>query len=245
MKHKTLAACIKEAIELVDNCDEYREGITTSTGEADSSKGTPSNIIVRATRPPVVATTPRVPTVQEIANEIIRQMSLAPRPPVRTEPLRPQIPNANPQTFPFQQNQQQMPRQLKWCNIEKKYTNRKTHECYFRPRYEQQQAEGHQQQPPPAFRQPGYGRGQMDKPPPVLGQQPPLPGPNQVAVHFAQPEENVWEQLQALVPVVPYNEETSVTPTREYSERYETQSSHPPDLDVETLLYIARNNIRP
>ena len=45
-KHKTLAACIKEAIELVDNCDEYREGMTTSTGETDSSKGTPSNIIV-------------------------------------------------------------------------------------------------------------------------------------------------------------------------------------------------------
>ena len=94
--------------------------------------------------------------------------------------------------------------------MEKKYTNHETHECYFRPRYKNQQAGMQQQQPQQAlaYKPQGYGRGQTDKPQPVLGQQPPLPGTNQPAVvNFAQIEESPWEQMQALVPVVPYMEE--------------------------------------
>ena len=41
----------------------------------------------------------------------------------------------------------------------------------------------------------------MQKPLPVLGQQPPLLGrPNQAVVNFSLPKENPWEQMQALVP---------------------------------------------
>ena len=65
---------------------------------------------------------------QEVANEILKQLKLAQGPPVRTKPLHPQT-RAN-------QIPPQLPRQLKWYNIEEKYTNHKTHECYFRPRYE-------------------------------------------------------------------------------------------------------------
>ena len=47
----------------------------------------------------------------------------------------------------------------------------------------------------------------------MLGQQPPLPGTNQPAVvNFAQIEESPWEQMQALVPVVPYAEEEHSRP---------------------------------
>ena len=54
-----------------------------------------------------------------------------------------------------------------------------------------------QQQPQQAlaYRPQGYGRGQIDKPQPVLGHQPPLPRANQpIAVNFAQTEESPsWE----------------------------------------------------
>ena len=138
--------------------------------------------------------------VQEVADEIVRQMNINQRPPMGIEPLRQQVMYSNNQTQQQNTNQPQgyqpVPRVLKWCNIEKKYTNHETHECYFRPRYENQQAGKQQQQPQqtPAYRPQGYGRGQMDKPQPILGQQPPLPGTNQpVAVNFAQIEESPWE----------------------------------------------------
>ena len=86
---------------------------------------------------------------------------------------------------------------MKWCNIEKKYTNHETHEFYFRPRYENKQTGQQQQQQPqqtPTYRPQGYKGGQMEKPQLVLGQQPPLPRTNQpVSIKFAQIEETPWE----------------------------------------------------
>ena len=102
---------------------------------------------------------------------------------------------------------------MKWCNIEKKYTNHETHDSHFRLRYENQQMgqqQMQQQQPPLAFRQKGYGRGQVERPPPILGQQPPLPMPNQpTIVNLAQSIESPMEQMQALVPIVPYANKAS------------------------------------
>ena len=64
-------------------------------------------------------------------------------PSIRTKPLHQQAvypKNPMQQTIAFQQQGYQLlPRVLKWCNSEKKYTNHETHECYFRPRYENQQ----------------------------------------------------------------------------------------------------------
>ena len=88
----------------------------------------------------------------------------------------------------------------------------------------------------------------MDKPQPVLGQQPPLPGTNQpVAVNFAQTEESPWEQIQALVPIVPYVEEESSSSLTiiEMIGSEGLPPMHPPQLDVETFLLIARGNMRP
>ena len=127
-------------------------------------------------------------------------MNVNQKPPVRMEPLQQQALYPNNQAQMQNANQQQgyqpLPRVLKWCNIEKKYTNHETHECYFRPRYKNQQAGMQQQQPQQAlaYKPQGYGRGKIDKPQPVLGQQPPLPGTNQpTVVNFAQTEESPWE----------------------------------------------------
>ena len=100
----------------------------------------------------------------------------------------------------------------------------------------------------PNYRPQGYGRGQTEKPQPVLGQQPPLPRINQpVVVKFAQTKESPWEKIQALLPIVPYVDEGSssslaIAETQGYEN---LQLMHPPQLDVETLLFIAQNNMRP
>ena len=99
-----------------------------------------------------------------------------------------------------------------------------------------------------AYRPKGYGRGQIDKPQPILGHKPPLPGANQpVVVNFAQTKESTWEQIQALVPIVPYVEEASSSSLT----IFKTIGSeglppmHPPQLDVENLLFLACGNMRP
>ena len=46
---------------------------------------------------------PWVPTMEEVANEILKQLKLAQGPPVRTKPLHPQVGvNQNPPQFPTQ-----------------------------------------------------------------------------------------------------------------------------------------------
>ena len=46
MKHKTLAASIKDEIKLDENCDEYKDGRTTSVGYESSQRSTESKVIV-------------------------------------------------------------------------------------------------------------------------------------------------------------------------------------------------------
>ena len=88
----------------------------------------------------------------------------------------------------------------------------------------------------------------MKKPQATLGQQPPLPRTNQpIVVNFAQIEESLWEQMQALVPITPYVDEGSsnslaIVEAQGYKG---LPLMHPPKLDVETLLFIAQNNMRP
>ena len=82
----------------------------------------------------------------------------------------------------------------------------------------------------------------MERPPLILGQQQPLPGPNQPAIiNFAHSIESPMEQMQALAPIVPYADEEMV----EIKGYEEISPMHLPQLDVETLLFIARNNMRP
>lgn len=130
-------ACIKEAVELDDNVDEFKDGRPMGLGDSGSDQSLETRVIVRPTQQ--TNTTPQVPTVQKVANEIMRQMNINQKPPVRTEPLQQQALYPNNQAQMQNANQQQgyqpLPRVLKWCNIEKKYTNHETHECYFRPRY--------------------------------------------------------------------------------------------------------------
>ena len=50
----------------------------------------------------------------------------------------------------------------------------------------------------------------MEKPLPILVQQPPIQGTNQLTVvNFTQTKESPWEQMQALVPIMPYEDKTS------------------------------------
>ena len=81
MKHKTLVANIKDAIEHV----EYKDGRPTRLGDMGSQKSSKSRVIVREAQP--LVTTSLVPIVQEVANEIMQQMNLNQRPPMRIEPL--------------------------------------------------------------------------------------------------------------------------------------------------------------
>ena len=79
-----------------------------------------------------------------------------------------------------------------------------------------------------------------------MGQQP--PGTNQsIVVSFAQTKESPWKQMQALVPIVPYVEEesSSALVVIETSGYEGLLPMHPPQFDVETLLFIARGNMRP
>ena len=46
MKHKTLAASTKDAIELDDNCDEFKDGKIASVGEVGSQKSAKTKVIV-------------------------------------------------------------------------------------------------------------------------------------------------------------------------------------------------------
>ena len=46
MKHKTLAVSIKYAIELNDNCDEFRDGRNMGARDESSQKSTDSRVIV-------------------------------------------------------------------------------------------------------------------------------------------------------------------------------------------------------
>ena len=88
----------------------------------------------------------------------------------------------------------------------------------------------------------------MDKPQPMLVQQPLLLGTNQpTIVNFAQTKESPWEQMQALIPVIPCaDEESSQSLAMVEAPIYEgLLPIHPPQLDVETFLFIAQGNMRP
>ena len=61
MKHKTLAACIKDAIELDDNIDKYKDGRPTRLVDIGSQTSSQSRMIVRAAQP--LVTTSQIPTI--------------------------------------------------------------------------------------------------------------------------------------------------------------------------------------
>ena len=60
-KHKTLNTCIKEAVELDDNIDEFRDGRPTGLGDARSDKSYETRVIARQNPP--LTTSPQVPTM--------------------------------------------------------------------------------------------------------------------------------------------------------------------------------------
>ena len=72
-------------MELDENVDEFKDGRPIGLGDSGSDQSLEMRVIVRPTQQ--TNTTPRVPTVQEVANEIMRQMNINQKPPVRIEPL--------------------------------------------------------------------------------------------------------------------------------------------------------------
>ena len=86
MKCKMLSACIKDAIELDENCKEFNDE-TTKRAMYTSSL---SSVIICARLKVNPVTTQRVPIMQEVANEILHQVNLAHRPPVQINQLCPQ-----------------------------------------------------------------------------------------------------------------------------------------------------------
>ena len=55
-KQETLNACIKEAVELNNNVDEFKDGRPTGLGDSRSDKSSESRVIARQTQP--INTTP-------------------------------------------------------------------------------------------------------------------------------------------------------------------------------------------
>ena len=87
------------------------------------------------------------------------------------------------------------------------------------------------------YPQQGYGKGMNKIPRPVLGQQLPMPRTNLVPVNLIQGPENLLEQ--ALVPTMSYKEEPSSLQWVVPQDQPQAPQEYHPDLDVETLLYIA------
>ena len=84
-------------IELNDNYDEFKDGKIVCVGQGGSLKCVESRVIFQAAQCPM--TTQRL---QEVARKIMKQMIFAPQPPMRIDPLRPQLSNPNMQPFPSQ-----------------------------------------------------------------------------------------------------------------------------------------------
>ena len=63
MKHITLAACIKNSIEVDENMNEYKDGRPIGLGDMGSQTSLELRVIVRATQP--IVTTYQVPMIQE------------------------------------------------------------------------------------------------------------------------------------------------------------------------------------
>ena len=130
-EHTNLNSCINDAIRLDDNCDVYQDGAIVANRDNKSQSGDSTSTVI-ITRNQNQPGQPRQQTdiAWELADEIIRRLSVTPNPPpVRTEPLRqPQHHGERPPQPP--------PRPWKWCSIENKWTNHEAHECYFRPRNE-------------------------------------------------------------------------------------------------------------
>ena len=49
-KHKTLNACIKEAVELDDNVEEFKDGRPTRLGDSGTDQSLETRVIVRPTQ---------------------------------------------------------------------------------------------------------------------------------------------------------------------------------------------------
>ncbi|WP_286497653.1 hypothetical protein, partial [Escherichia coli] len=92
---------------------------------------------------------------------------------------------------------------LIWCDICKKYGTHSTDNCYYRARVLNQQNKGDQRNYQPQGN-PSVG-GNADKPIPVLGTQPPLPGA--AAVRYVDVASNERPITQSLIPVGSYYEE--------------------------------------
>ena len=236
-KYKNLNACIREAIDVDDNCEIFKDGVAESDTSSQRSETFLSTLPRQVNVPKAI-----IPTAQELADEVVKRLSMNQRPPLRTDPLRPTNTGIRPQVGP-------VPRQWKWCNIENKWTNHKTHECYYRPRNKANFPPMPAQIPPqPVYRHPGQlpmgSMAPLERPQPVLGQQPPLPGANQqIPVRYVS--QNEGEIEKALVPVSPYNEEVAPKYYYEGQGMNEPDLTQPPPLlDIGTLLYMATNQAR-
>ncbi|RYA39879.1 hypothetical protein DD606_25735 [Enterobacter cloacae complex sp. GF14B] len=156
----------REALYLVDNCTVYGE-VSADTNFASSSSSSVASEIT--TKKNVQTTT--MPNVEQMIEDALKRMA------------------------PYQKP---LPKTLKWCAIEQKWTNHPTEECYYNKGYvrERQYAPPAQLAPPQVHPVPRYPTGNVpgpmgiERPQPVLGQQPPLPGARPVGIRYAPILEN-------------------------------------------------------
>lgn len=225
---------------MVDNCKIYEEENSDAYSERKSTK---------STEVPSVKTNPKQGTVdyEQLTEELLKKVTQVQKPLRRCYNCGGDHLNKDCPTLP-------QPPKLKWCAIEQKYINHTTEECYYNKGYVRERPaipQGPVAPPPPRF-MPGNYQGAMERPKPVLGAQPPLPGDQQVAVRYAQGGEESEEK--ALVPTAYYEEQPMLgTSQGQYayeepipqdywnlgSNNLSVNNEGKVSLDVPTLMFIA------
>ncbi len=175
-RHRTLNECIKDAIDLDDNCELYgnvHKQLNSSNASSTQSGKTKESSPLEA---------------DAIADLVIKKMNQVFRPPPKPQDQ----PRFNKQyvcqscggdhptsqcMLKPQNPAQHIPRTDKWCDFENKWTNHETKDCWHRMRFLRKQGNLQPQNQGKfrGFANPNANLG-GERAIPVLGQQPPLPG---------------------------------------------------------------------
>ena len=92
-KHDNLDTCIKDAIDLDDNCNIYQEETLESGTSSQSSTVVANDVVPRVESPPFDA----MPFAQELANEVVKRLNYAQKPLRQNEPVRLRTSKGRPQ----------------------------------------------------------------------------------------------------------------------------------------------------
>ena len=96
-KHTTLEACIKNTIDLHDNCDIYQEENLENGASSQSTRLVANDLVARVESPP----SNTMPSKQELVNEVVQKFNFSQQPLKQNEPMWVESTNQKPkQNYP-------------------------------------------------------------------------------------------------------------------------------------------------